>query len=127
MLNKIDQTVQEYYQGLYSEDDVKVYSLPRTNGAICLGHGKVSHSIENGFVLEGHYNNAPYRVIRKPLQANSLHIEYDYVHIEHYDCFVINTEDNSYFVYPTKNDVVTKLGFATEEIYLLHLEKFNQK
>ncbi len=118
----------EVREGTYKfEDEVKVYSLPRTNGAICLGHGKVSHSIEDGFVLEGHYNDAPYRIIRKPLQANSLHIEYDYVHIEHYDCFVINTEDNSYFVYPTKNDVVTKLGFATEEIYLLHLEKFNQK
>lgn len=111
----------------YFEDAVEVYSLPRTNGAIYLGKAKISHSIENGFVLEGYYNNAPYRIIRSPLQANSLHVEYDYVHIKHYDCFVINTEDNSYFCYPTKNDVISKLAFATEEIYLLNSEKVNKK
>lgn len=104
----------------YFEDEVNVYSLPRTNGAIHLGKAKVTHSIDNGFVLEGYYNDAPYRIIRKPLQANSLHIEYDYVHILRKDCFVINTEDDSYFCFPTKKDVITKIGFATEEIYQLH-------
>ena len=103
-------------------DEVDVYSLPRTNGAIHLGKAKVSHTIEDGVVLEGHYNNKDYRIIRSPLQANSLHIEYDYVHIKHFDCFDITTEDDCYFCYPTKENVVTKLAFATEEIY-----KYNMK
>jgi hypothetical protein len=114
----------EVREGTYKfEDDVKVYSLPRTNGAICLGHGKVSHSIENGFVLEGHYNDKDYRIIRSPLNANSLHVEYDYVHIKPYDCFVINTEDDCYFCYPKKQNVITKIGFATEAIYQYNLKK----
>lgn len=107
----------------YFEDEVDVYSLPRTNGVIHLGKAKVTHSIDNGFVLEGFYNNKEYRIIREPINANSLHIEYDYCHIKPYDCFVINTEDDSYFCYTTKKDVITKLGFATEAIYKYNLDK----
>ena len=111
----------------YYEDEVDVYSLPRTNGAIHLGKAKVKHTIENGFILEGFYNKKEYRIIRTPLQSNSLHIEYDYCHIKPYDCFDITTEDDCYFCYPTKKNVVTKLSFATEEIYLYNLEKVKNK
>lgn len=104
-------------------DEVDVYSLPRTNGVMHLGKAKVKHTVDEGFVLEGFYNNKEYRIIRSPLQSNSLHIEYDYCHIKPYDCFDITTEDDCYFCYPTKQNVVTKLGFATEEIYLYNLEK----
>ena len=114
----------EVLEGKYSFfDDVEVYSMPRTTSPMLLGDAKITHTIENGFVLEGHYNNKDYRILRKPLDANSLHIEYDHVHIKPYDCFVINTEDDSYFCYPTKKNVITKLGFAVEEIYKYHLEK----
>jgi hypothetical protein len=114
----------EVLNGTYSfNDDCEVYSMPRTTSIPYLGKAKVSHSIDNGFILEGHYNNADYRIIRTPLQANSLHIEYDYVHIKPYDCFVINCEDDSYFVYPKKPNVITKIGFAVEEIYQYNLKK----
>ena len=104
----------------YFEDEVEVYSLPRTSGAIYLGKAKVTHTIEDGFVLEGFYNGKEYRILRKPMEANSLHIEYDYCHIKPFDCFDITTEDDCYFCYPTKKDVVTKLAFAVEEIYKYH-------
>ncbi len=104
----------------YFEDEVEVYTLPRTNRVINIGKAKVRHTIDEGFVLEGFYNNAEYRIIRTPFMANSLHVEYDYVHIKPYDCFVINTEDNSYFCYTSKKDVISKLVFATEEIYKYH-------
>ena len=110
----------------YFEDEVDVYSLPRTAKPIHLGKAKVTHTIENGFILEGFYNKQPYRIIRKPLASNSLHVEYDYVHIKPYDCFVINTEDDCFFCYTSKKDVITKLGFATEEIYQYHLNKKNK-
>mgnify|MGYP003289731601 CR=1 FL=1 len=48
---------------------------------------------------------------------------------EHYaissndDCFVINTEDDTYFCYPLQKDVISKMAFATEEIYLYNLNK----
>ena len=114
----------EVLNGTYSfNDDCEVYSMPRTTSIPYLGKAKVSHSIDKGFILEGHYNNADYRIIRTPLQANSLHIEYDHVHIKPYDCFVINCEDDSYFVYPKKPNVITKIGFAVEEIYQYNLKK----
>jgi PP-loop superfamily ATP-utilizing enzyme len=68
-------------------------------------------------------NDKDYRIIRSPLNANSLHVEYDYVHIKPYDCFVINTEDDCYFCYPKKQNVITKIGFATEAIYQYNLKK----
>ena len=60
-------------------------------------------------------------MIRKPLAANSIQVEYDHVHIKPYDCFVINTEDDTYFIYPSKKNVITKLAIATEEIYKFNL------
>ena len=39
--------------------------------------------------------------------------------IKRADCFVINTENDSYFCYQSKKNVVTKLAFATEEMFLL--------
>ncbi len=119
-----EEVKKEVLNGTYSfVDDVEVYSLPRTTSVPYLGKAKVSHTINEGFILEGYYNNAPYRILRTPLQANSLHIEYDYVHVRHEDCFVINTEDDSYFVYPKKPNVITKIGFAVEEIYQYNLKK----
>ena len=104
-------------------DDVEVYSMPRAKTPMLLGKGKIAHTVDKGFILEGHYNKQDYRIIREPLQSNSLHIEYDHVHIKPYDCFVINTEDDTYFCYPTKQNVITKIGFAVEEIYQYHLKQ----
>ena len=113
---------QEVLSGNYHyEDDVDVYSLPRTIKSINLGKAKVKHTIQDGFVLEGHYNKQDYRIIRKPLASNSLHIEFAFAHIRHEECFAINTEDDCFYCYPKNKNVVTKLSFAVEEIYQYHL------
>ena len=105
------------------EDHVDVYSLPRCWRFIHLGDAKITHDAENGFVLEGHHNGAPYRIQRMPLDTNSLHIEYDYCYIKPFDCFDISTEKDSFYCYPKQENVVTKLAFATEEIYQMQREK----
>ena len=111
-------------RGEYSfTDDVRVYSLPRCWRFEYLGDAKIRHNPEEGFVLEGHYRGEDYRIQRKPLENNSLHIEYDYCYIEPYDCFDLSTSDDSYYCYPTRENVVTKLGFATEEIFKMKLEE----
>ena len=56
-----------------------------------------------------------------------VHVEYDYCYIEPYDCIDISTPDDSYYCYPTKENVVTKLGFATEEIYKMKLEEIRKE
>lgn len=105
------------------EDEVDVYSMPRTWRFEKLGHAKLTHTIDEGFVLEGHYRGEDYRIQRLPIQSNSLHIEYDYCYIKPYDCFDISTEDDSFYCYPlTRENVVTKLAFATEELYLRQMQ-----
>ena len=105
------------------EDEVDVFSQPRTHGFVKLGKGKVTHDKENGFVLTGHHNGSDYRIQRKPLEVNSLHIEYQYFRIRKADCFDISTETDSFYCYPSEGVSVTKLAFATEEIYQMALEK----
>ncbi len=118
------QVEQQIERGEYSfEDEVDVYSMPRCWRFMHLGAGKVRHDPENGFVLEGHYRGEDYRIQRTPIMTNSLHVEYDYCYIKPFDCFDISTENDSFYCYPKKPDVITKLGFATEILYLKALEK----
>ena len=119
---QIKNVKEEVISGKYNfEDDVEVYTLPNTNKIHYLGKAKVTHDAINGYVLQGHYRNEDYCMIRKPLAANSIQVEYDHVHIKPFDCFVINTEDDTYFIYPSKKNVITKLAIATEEIYKFNL------
>ena len=105
------------------EDEVEVYSMPRTWRFEKLGRAKITHTIEDGFVLEGHYRGEDYRIQRLPIQMNSLHIEYDYCYIKPLDCFDVSTEDDSFYCYPlTQKNVVTKLAFATEELYMRQMQ-----
>ena len=99
------------------EDEVDVYSMPRCWRFEHLGDAKLSHDPENGFIIEGHYRDADYHIQRTPLQSNSLHVEYDYCYIKPFDCVEISTENDSFTCYPNKQNVVTKLAFATEAIY----------
>jgi len=112
----------------FFSDEVDVYSQPRCWMFEHLGRAKVTHDCEKGFVLEGYYNDAPYKIERFPLQANSLHVEYDYCYLKPLDCFDISVENDNFFCYPqTQKNVVTKLAFATEEIYRIHLERTKRK
>ena len=106
------------------EDEVEVFSLPRCWKFEKLGKAKLRHTVEEGWVLEGHYRGEDYRIHRNPLQTNSLHIEYDYCYIRPEDCVDISTENDSFYCYPlTRTDVVTKLAFATEILYQNAREK----
>ena len=120
-----EQVREQIERGEYSfEDEVDVYSLPRTWRFEHLGDARLRHDPEEGFILEGEYRGAPYRIQRTPMQTNSLHIEYDYCYIKPFDCVDISTESDSFYCYPkNKTDVVTKLGFATEILYERHVER----
>ena len=113
-----EQVARQIDEGSYSfEDEVEVYSLPRCWKFEKLGMGKVTHDPEEGFVLTGEYRGEEYRIQRTPIQTNSLHVEYDYCYIKPYDCFDISTENDSFYCYPKKQNVITKLAFATEILY----------
>lgn len=103
-------------------DDVEVYSFPRCYRFIPLGKGKITHDPENGFVLDGFYRKKPYHIQREPLENYSLHVEYDHNVIKPYDCFELSTNNDCFYCYPSKQNVITKLAFATEEIYTMAKE-----
>jgi len=118
------QVRREIEEGRYSfTDTVDVYSLPRCMKFEHLGKAMLTHDIEEGFVLEGFYNGEPYRIQRKPKGMIGLHVEYDYCYIKPEDCLDISTDKDSFYCYPTQNDVITKLSFATEELYKYHQKK----
>ncbi len=95
---------------------MRVYSLYNPKKFVYLGDAKVVHD-ENGFTLTGNYEGQPYTVTRSSKGMYGLHVEYEYCYIEPKDCFDISTPTDSFYCYPTKENVVTKLSFATEEIY----------
>lgn len=118
------QVAKQIDEGTYFfSDDVEVYSLPRVLRYIPLGKAKLTHDPENGFQLEGHYRNERYYIHREPAQTNSLHVEYDFGPLKSVDCLDISTENDSFYCIPTKKNILTKLAFATEEIYLRSQKK----
>ena len=120
-----EQVTAQVESGKYSfSDGVDVFSMPRCYSFQNLGQGRVTHTVEDGFILEGHYNGKDYRIQRHPLQMNSLHIEYDWYRIRKADNIDISTEDDSFYCYfHNAQNVVTKLAFATEAIYHKHMRE----
>ena len=112
------QVAAEIARGEYRfEDEVEVYSLPRVWRYIPLGKAKLTHDPETGFTLEGRYRGQPYRINRQCAQTNSLHVEYDFGPLKKADFVDISTENDSFYCRPTKKNCITKLAFATEELY----------
>ena len=115
---------QQILRGEYQyEDELEVYSFPRCYRFIPLGKAKVRHDFENGLTIDGHYRGQAYHIHRPPKGMNSLHVEYDFHRFLKKNCFDISTETDSFYCYPTNPDIITKLAFATEEIYKLHQSK----
>ena len=118
----------EIERGEYSfEDSVEVYSLPRPWKFEKLGMAKLTHDMTRGFVLSGEYNGEKYEIERHPSGMYGVHIEYDYCYLRPEDCIDISTDKDSFYCYPEKQNVVTKLSLATEEIFKIHMEKVNRE
>lgn len=114
----------EIERGEYSyTDTVEIYSQPHCWRFHKLGTAKVTHDLQSGFVIEGEHNGAPYRIERTPDGMDSLHIEYDHHRIKPLDCYVISTTNDSFYCYPSVDNIVTKLGLATEELHKIKREQ----
>ena len=119
-----DEVRREIERGEYSfEDTIDVYSMPGCYKFIPLGKARLTHTVKDGFVIEGSYRTETYRIQRTPLQSIALHTEYDFPHVKPFDCIDISTEKDSFYCYPTKRNVITKLSLATEELYKLRREE----
>ncbi|MGD9679452.1 MAG: hypothetical protein AB7V16_14015 [Vulcanibacillus sp.] len=106
----------------YFEDEVYVDSLPNSKGYIRLGTATLKHDM-NGFHVEGDFDGEHFELHKDPLSLYSLHIEYDYLGKGH-DCIDLSTLNDTYYLYPIyKENVVTKLHFATEELYKIKIKE----
>ena len=113
------QVAEQIDAGTYSyTEEVEVFSLPRVWKYEKLGKAKLVHTIGNGWELEGHYRGQPYYINRQPAQTNSLHIEYQFAPLKHKNYVDISTENDSFYCTVSTPGMITKLGFATEELYL---------
>lgn len=107
----------EVQAGTYRfEDDVRVedYYNSKT-GFIPVGTAHVVHD-EKGFTFQGTVDGKPFELNKPVSSMYSCHIEYDF--LKRGDAFDIATDLTTYFMYPqTANNCLTKLHFATEELY----------
>ena len=114
---------QELLDGTYKfEDIVHIHSLPGIE-FIDLGEGKVTHDLENGFIVTGHYNGHDFRIQRTTKSLFTLHNEFSYKKLGKTDIFDVSVKDDSFYCIPSKKDVVMKLMFATEEAYKILKDK----
>jgi hypothetical protein len=120
-----EQVIAAVESGEYSfSDEVDVFSMPRCSRFESLGSARITHDGEQGFVIEGRYNGDDYRIHRHPMQINSLHVEYDWFRIRRDDCIDISTENDSFYCYfKNAKNIVTKLAFATEAAYRMHMSR----
>ena len=122
---------EEVRSGKYHfESDVRVHTLPNAKRFYDQGVGHLVQTIEGTTLTCTAYGE------KKTLhwsgtELESIHVEYDYPwNKKKYkknvfgDCVDISTPDDSYWCHPLdKRTQLTKLSFATEEIYFLALEK----
>lgn len=108
----------------YFEDTVRVETLPSAKKFYKQGEGRFVQTPE-GTVIECNYYGKPYVLKKSPMSLESVHIEYDY--LGRGDCVDISIQDDSFWCYFTKRDVITKLSFATEEIFFLADEKQKER
>ena len=118
------QVAKQIEEGTYGfSQEVEVFSLPRVWRYIPLGKAKLTHDIHQGWILEGHYRGEDYRIHRQCAQTNSLHVEYDFGPLKSRDYVDISTENDSFYCTVDTPGMITKLGFATEELYLRSQKK----
>ena len=71
----------------------------------------------------GRAERQKYKISRMVPGMYGVHVEYDYCYVRPDDCIDISTSKDSLYCYPTKQNVITKLSFATEELYKQKMEK----
>lgn len=117
---------EEIRSGTYHfEDEVRVETLPGSWKFYKHGRGKLIQTPDGTRIECDSLYGKPAVIEKKPLALDSMHIEYDY--LGRGDCVDISVLDDSYWCYLTKRDAITKLSFATEEIYFYAKEKEDER
>lgn len=104
-------------QSYCSASKVRIVALPGAKGFIELGAGYVRHDC-TGYRLEYQEGGEGRILAVSPIEMTSVHTEYNY-RGKWGECITLSTLENTYFLYPEDPCFnVTKVQFATEELYL---------
>ena len=98
----------------YFEDEVRIETLPGSLKFYKQGMGKLIQTPAETRI-ECNYYGEPYVLVKSAVSLESMNIEYDY--LGRGDCVDISIPDDSFWCYLSKKDAITKLSFATEEMY----------
>ena len=110
----------------FEDNDARIETLPNWTKFHKHGHGRVIQTLEGTRVeVDSYYGGGPTTLFRPALDLDSMHIEYDYLGWG--DCIDISVPNDSFWCYLSKRDQITKISFATEEIYFLAKEKAARK
>lgn len=117
----------EIREGRYKfEDDVYVEELASSKAGF--DRQGICHMTQddNGILVKGELHGKPFELHKPVHSMYSMHIEYDYK--GRGDAIDLATTDDTWFVYPVhaKNSL-TKLHFATEELFKYHQEVGDKK
>lgn len=123
----------EVESGAYSfESEVEVHTLPNAKHFYYQGIGKLRQTLD-GTTLECDYHGKPLVQHWAGAQLESVHIEYDYpfkkkkYKLDFGDCIDISIPSESFWLHPVgKRDQITKISFATEEIYRIAKESIKK-
>jgi 1-acyl-sn-glycerol-3-phosphate acyltransferase len=98
------------------EDDVRVEDYCSTPvGFVAVGEAHVTHD-ENGFTFKGTVDGKPFELNKPVSSMYSVHVEYDF--LNRGDAFDIAVDHTTYFMFlKTAENYLTKMHFATEELY----------
>lgn len=113
----------EVVAGTYHfEDDIRVEEYYSTKvGFLNVGNAHVVHD-ENGFTFKGEVNGAPFELNKPVASMYSVHVEFDF--LKRGDSFDIATDETTYFMFlKTAPNYLTKMHFATEELYDYYVKK----
>lgn len=125
---------EEVRSGIYRfEGDVAVHTLPNAKRFYDQGTGRLVQTADGTHLACTAYGE-PVDLFWAGTELESVHVEYDYpFRKDKYkknifgDCVDISTRDESYWLHPlNKRDQLTKLSFATEEIYSLAQERIRE-
>ncbi len=126
---------EEVRNGTYHfESEVEVHTLPNAKRFYSHGKGRLVQTTE-GTVLDCVAYGKPVHIEWKAAELESVHVEYDYpFEKKKYknnifgDCLDFSTHEDSYWLHPLNmRDQLTKISFATEEIYFLAKEKISKE
>lgn len=107
----------------YFEDEIELQTLPNAWKFYKHGKGKFVQTPE-GLTITGTCYGEPFELHKSAMEQSSMHIEYDY--LGRGDCIDVSTLEDSYWCYLSKRDAITKLSFATEEIFLAAKRKLEE-